>query len=132
MTISGRISGTRNTAISCRSAGGTELDAALLMMPLVRFVAPTDPVWLETLDAIGTHLCDDGLVYRYRNTDGLAGRGGRVHACTFWYVECLARAGRLDEAQMNFEKGLRYANTFGLFAEELDEGWRASAISRRP
>jgi GH15 family glucan-1,4-alpha-glucosidase len=101
--------------------GGTELDAALLMMPLMRFVSSTDPVWLKTLDAIEEHLCDDGLVYRYRNTDGLEGGEGAFTTCTFWYAECLARAGRLDDAQMILAKGLSYANTLGLFAEELDE-----------
>ena len=100
--------------------GGTELDAALLMMPLVRFVSATDPVWLKTLDAIGEQLCDDALVYRYRNADGLTGGEGAFTTCTFWYAECLARAGRLDEAQMLMAKGVRYANPLGLFSEELD------------
>ncbi|WP_242148346.1 glycoside hydrolase family 15 protein [Sphingomonas sp. BAUL-RG-20F-R05-02] len=100
--------------------GGTELDAALLMMPLVRFVPATDPVWLKTLDAIGTQLRDDGLVYRYRNADGLEGGEGAFTTCTFWYAECLARAGRLDEAQIVLGKGMAYANPLGLFSEELD------------
>lgn len=100
--------------------GGTELDAALLMMPLVRFVSATDPVWLKTLDAIGEHLRDDGLVYRYRNADGLTGGEGAFTTCTFWYAECLARAGRLEEAQMMMAKGVRYGNALGLFSEELD------------
>jgi len=100
--------------------GGTELDAALLMMPLVRFVSATDPVWLKTLDAIGEHLRDDGLVYRYRNSDGLTGGEGAFTTCTFWYAECLARAGRIDDAQMIMAKGVRYANALGLFSEELD------------
>ena len=100
--------------------GGTELDAALLMMPLVRFVSATDPVWLKTLDAIGDQLRDDGLVYRYRNADGLTGGEGAFTTCTFWYAECLARAGRLDDAQMIMAKGVRYANALGLFSEELD------------
>ena len=100
--------------------GGTELDAALLMMPLVRFVSATDPIWLKTLDAIGEHLRDDGLVYRYRNADGLTGGEGAFTTCTFWYAECLARAGRLDDAQMIMAKGVRYANALGLFSEELD------------
>lgn len=100
--------------------GGTELDASLLMMPLVRFVSATDPVWLTTLDAIGEQLRDDGMVYRYRNADGIAGGEGAFTTCTFWYSECLARAGRLDEAQMIIAKGARYANSLGLFSEELD------------
>jgi GH15 family glucan-1,4-alpha-glucosidase len=100
--------------------GGTELDAALLMMPLVRFVSATDPVWLQTLDAIGQQLCDDGLIYRYRNSDGLEGGEGAFTTCTFWYAECLARAGRLDRAQLVLAKGMAYGNALGLFSEELD------------
>ncbi len=103
-----------------QSRGGTQLDAALLMMPLVRFVSSTDPVWLTTLDAIGEHLRDDGLIYRYRNADGLEGGEGAFTTCTFWYAECLARAGRTDEAQMILAKGIAYANPLGLFSEELD------------
>ncbi|MGF6528832.1 glycoside hydrolase family 15 protein [Variovorax sp. PvP013] len=100
--------------------GGTALDGSLLLMPLVRFVSATDPVWLRTLDAIGEELCDDGLVHRYRNDDGLDGEEGAFTTCTFWYAECLARAGRLDAAQLQLEKGIRYGSTLGLFAEELD------------
>ncbi|WP_313539887.1 glycoside hydrolase family 15 protein [Sphingomonas sp.] len=100
--------------------GGTALDAALLMLPLVRFVSSTDPVWLKTLDAISAQLCDDGLVYRYRSDDGLAGDEGAFTTCTFWYAECLARAGRLEDAQLVLAKGIAYANHLGLFAEETD------------
>jgi GH15 family glucan-1,4-alpha-glucosidase len=103
-----------------QTRGGTDLDAALLMMPLVRFVSATDPVWLKTLDAIGAELSDDAMIYRYRNQDGLDGGDGAFTTCTFWYIECLARAGRLDEAQIIMAKGLGYANHLGLFAEELD------------
>ena len=99
---------------------GTELDAALLMMPLVRFVSATDPVWLATLDAIGEQLTSDGMVWRYRSDDGLQGADGAFTTCMFWYVECLARAGRLQDAQFEFEKCLGYANHLGLFSEELD------------
>ena len=103
-----------------QSRGGTELDAALLMMPLVRFISATDPVWLKTLDAIRDELTDDGLVFRYRNQDGLAGGEGSFTTCTFWYVECLARAGRLEEAREHMDRALGYANHLGLYSEELD------------
>jgi GH15 family glucan-1,4-alpha-glucosidase len=89
------------------------------MMPLVRFVGATDPKWLATLEAIGEDLSDDGQVYRYRIDDGLPGQEGTFVACSFWYVECLARAGRLDEARLNFEKLLAHGNHLGLFAEEI-------------
>jgi len=102
-----------------QTKGGTELDAALLMMPLMRFVSANDPVWLKTLDAIGEQLTDDGMVFRYRGDDGLKGGEGAFTTCTFWYVECLARAGRLDEAQMMMENALGQSNHVGLFSEEL-------------
>jgi GH15 family glucan-1,4-alpha-glucosidase len=107
-----------------QTKGGDQLDASLLMMPLVRFVSATDPVWLKTLDAIGEFLCDDGMIYRYRNDDGLEGGEGAFTTCTFWYVECLARAGRLDEARLAMGQGMSRANHLGLFSEELDKRGR--------
>ncbi len=104
-----------------RERGGRTVDGALLMMPLARFVSATDPVWLSTLDAIHHDLADDGLLWRYREDDGLPGNEGAFVACMFWYVECLARAGRLDEALLEMEKCLSYANHVGLYAEELDQ-----------
>jgi GH15 family glucan-1,4-alpha-glucosidase len=98
------------------------LDASLLLMPLVKFIAPTDPRWLSTLDQIGRELVSDSLVYRYNVTaspDGLAGDEGTFSMCSFWYVEALARAGRVDEARLAFEKMLTYANHLGLYAEEI-------------
>jgi GH15 family glucan-1,4-alpha-glucosidase len=98
------------------------LDASLLTMPLVKFIAPTDPRWLSTLDAISDELVSDSLVYRYNveaSPDGLRGEEGTFSICTFWYVEALARAGRLDDARLVFEKMLTYANHLGLYAEEI-------------
>jgi len=98
------------------------LDASVLLMPLVKFIAPTDPRWLSTLDAIGNELVSDSLVYRYNagaSPDGLHGEEGTFSICSFWYVEALARAGRLDEARLAFEKMLTYANHLGLYAEEI-------------
>ena len=98
------------------------LDASVLLMPLMKFAAPQDPRWLSTLDAIGTELVSDSLVYRYNadaSPDGLAGQEGTFSICTFWYVEALARAGRLDDARLIFEKMLTYANHLGLYAEQI-------------
>ncbi len=98
------------------------LDASVLLMPLVKFIAPTDPRWLSTLDAISAALVSDSLVYRYDHEaapDGLEGREGTFSICSFWYVEALARAGRLEEARLAFEKMLTYANHVGLYAEEI-------------
>jgi GH15 family glucan-1,4-alpha-glucosidase len=103
-----------------QTKGGETLDASLLLMPLVRFVSATDPRWLATLDAIGKTLADDGLVYRYKSADGLSGEEGSFSACSFWYAECLARAGDLRKARRVFEAILNYANHLGLYAEEFD------------
>lgn len=107
--------------------GSTEVDAAMLLMPLFRFVGATDPRWLATLNVIERDLVRDGMVYRYRNTegtDGLSGDEGAFTACSFWYIECLARAGQLDKAHLEFEQLLRYANPLGLYAEEFDRNGR--------
>jgi GH15 family glucan-1,4-alpha-glucosidase len=98
------------------------LDSSLLMMPLQGFVAPRDPMWISTLEAMDRELVSDSLVYRYNpaaSPDGLAGDEGTFSLCTFWYVEALARAGRLDEARLTFEKMHTYANHLGLYSEEI-------------
>jgi GH15 family glucan-1,4-alpha-glucosidase len=103
--------------------GSTRLDAACLLMPLVRFASPTDPRWLSTLRAVERRLAHDSLVHRYEivdeKVDGLSGTEGTVSICSFWYVECLSRAGDLEQARLVFEKMLGYANHLGLYAEEL-------------
>ena len=104
------------------------LDAAVLLMPLVHFIAPDDPRWLSTLDAIGEELVSDSLVYRYdpeASPDGLDGDEGTFSICTFWYVEALARAGRVHQARLAFEKMLTYANHVGLYSEELGSSGEA-------
>ncbi|MDX6315963.1 MAG: hypothetical protein QOF44_5427, partial [Streptomyces sp.] len=98
------------------------LDASLLMMPLAKFISPTDPKWLATLDALGEDMVSDSLVYSYDpqdSPDGMSGEEGTFSICSFWYVEALTRAGRLDEARLAFEKMLTYANHLGLYAEEI-------------
>jgi GH15 family glucan-1,4-alpha-glucosidase len=111
--------------------GSESLDAATLLMPLVFFVSPTDPRMLSTLDAINRSpslrgLVSNSLVYRYNveeTPDGLVGVEGTFNMCTFWLVEALTRAGkldrsRLDEARLMFEQMLGYANHLGLYGEE--------------
>jgi GH15 family glucan-1,4-alpha-glucosidase len=102
--------------------GSDLLDASLLLMPLVKFIAPTDPRWLSTLDAISDELVSDSLVHRYNPRafeDGLEEDEGTFSICSFWYVEALTRAGRVDEARLAFEKMLTYANHLGLYSEEI-------------
>jgi GH15 family glucan-1,4-alpha-glucosidase len=98
------------------------LDSSLLMMPLMGFIAPRDPMWLSTLAAMDRELVSDSLVYRYNpsaSPDGLAGNEGTFSLCTFWYVDALARAGRLDDARLTFEKMHTYTNHLGLYSEEI-------------
>jgi GH15 family glucan-1,4-alpha-glucosidase len=106
-----------------QAAGSKVLDASALLMPLIRFMSPTDPRWLSTLRAIEQELVSDSLVYRYHlgdgYTDGLIGQEGTFSMCSFWYVECLSRMGDLHKARFFFEKMLGYANHLGLYGEEL-------------
>jgi pentatricopeptide repeat protein len=98
------------------------LDSILLLMPIEGFIAPTDPMWLSTLDAMDHELVSDSLVYRYNpaaSPDGLHGDEGTFSLCTFLYVDALARAGRLDDAVLTFEKMQTYGNHLGLFSEEI-------------
>src|SRR5215470_10369953 len=91
-------------------------------MPLVGFASPTDPMWQSTLRAVDRELVSDSLVYRYdpsASPDGLRGHEGTFSICTFWYVDALARSGRLEDARLVFEKMLTYANDLGLFSEEI-------------
>jgi GH15 family glucan-1,4-alpha-glucosidase len=102
--------------------GADTVDAATLLMPLIRFIGPTDPKWLSTLKCIEKRLVSDSLVYRYRvdeKLDGLKGGEGTFSMCTFWYVECLSKAGQLNKARLFFEKMLGYANHVGLYSEML-------------
>jgi GH15 family glucan-1,4-alpha-glucosidase len=102
--------------------GTSALDAANLIMPLVFFVSPTDPRMIGTLNRTIAELVSDSLVHRYEigrgAGDGLTGREGTFNMCTFWLVEALTRAGRVEEARFIFEKMLTYANHLGLYAEE--------------
>jgi GH15 family glucan-1,4-alpha-glucosidase len=112
---------TRRTFVQHR--GSTIVDAANLLMPMVKFISPTDPQWRSTLRAIEEDLVDDSLVFRYRlrdaASDGLRGEEGTFTMCSFWYCEVLARSGDVQKARFLFEKMLGYANHLGLYAEEL-------------
>jgi pentatricopeptide repeat protein len=98
------------------------LDSSLLLMPIEGFISPTDPMWQSTLKAMDGELVSDSLVYRYNpaaSPDGLHGEEGTFSLCTFLYVDALARAGRLDDAVLTFEKMQTYGNHLGLYSEEI-------------
>jgi GH15 family glucan-1,4-alpha-glucosidase len=116
-----------------RYYGSNALDASLLLMPVVEFVGPTDPRWLETLDRVQKELTYDVLVERYEAesaSDAPADDRGAFGVCTFWLVECLTRAGRLDEARLTLEKMFSYANHLGLYAEKI--GYSGEALGNFP
>jgi len=103
--------------------GAKAVDASALLMPIVKFIGPKDLRWLSTLQQIDQRLVEDSLVYRYQGEQGadsgFSGQEGTFSICSFWYVECLARCGDLDQARLYFEKTLSYANHLGLYAEEI-------------
>jgi GH15 family glucan-1,4-alpha-glucosidase len=122
---------------------GDSLDASNLIMPMVFFMAPSDPRMLSTLHAINRSpkeggLVSDGLVYRYDSEtgeDGLKGGEGTFTMCSFWLVEALTRAGYVDgakltEARLLFERMLGHANHLGLYAEEI--GGSGEALGNFP
>ncbi len=105
--------------------GSDDLDASVLMIPLVGFLPPDDPRVISTVEAIERELVDGGFVLRYRTSsdgsvDGLTGREGAFLACSFWLVDCLHLIGREEEAREMFERLLRLRNDLGLLSEEFD------------
>jgi GH15 family glucan-1,4-alpha-glucosidase len=103
-----------------QTEGGACMDASVLLMPMVKFLSPADPRFLSTLRAVEEHLVTDSLVFRYDpESDGLDGAEGTFSICSFWYVEALTRAGRLEDAQLALEKMFTYANHVGLYAEQV-------------
>ena len=107
-----------------QSYGSRELDASLLMLPLVGYLRADDPRMLGTVAAIERELCEDGFVHRYNqfddSVDGLPPGEGAFVACTFWLADNYALVGRLDEARATFERLLSLRNDVGLLAEQYD------------
>jgi GH15 family glucan-1,4-alpha-glucosidase len=100
--------------------GSDDLDASVLLMPLVGFLPANDPRMLATVRSVQRDLTEDGMVLRYRSDDGLEGDEGTFVICTFWLVSCLAMAGQIAEAEALFERVVGFSNDLGLLAEEID------------
>ncbi len=100
--------------------GSDELDASMLVLPLVGFLPPDDPRVVSTIERIDAALGAGPLVYRYRGDDGLAGGEGAFLLCSFWTVDALTLTGRVDEAERRFQALLAYASPHGLLSEEVD------------
>jgi GH15 family glucan-1,4-alpha-glucosidase len=111
----------RKRGVFVQAFDRSQLDCALMLLPRVEFVDWTDERMTRTLAAIREDLdAGDGLLYRYRRSDGLKGREGAFLCCSFWLVECLARSGDLPGAREEFDKAVACANDLGLMSEEID------------
>ncbi|HEY8100675.1 MAG TPA: glycoside hydrolase family 15 protein [Burkholderiaceae bacterium] len=106
--------------IFVQSFGSPYLDAALLLLPRIGFVAYDDPCMIRTTDAICHALDRQGLLARYNSPDGLPGSEGSFLPCTFWLVRCLAYQGQPDRAWEYYRRAIGCANDIGLFSEEYD------------
>ena len=100
--------------------GGNELDATALMIPLLGLLPATDERVKSTITQIAEKLSVNGLVYRYLTDDGLPGREATFGICSFWLVDNLALAGRIDQARDVFERLIRYAGDLHLFSEQIE------------
>ena len=103
--------------------GSKELDASLLLMPMMGFLPVDDARVVSTIEAVQRELMEDGFVLRYRNSsgvDGLEGDEGAFLPCSLWLVAGLAKLGRTEEAVELFNRVLSVANDVGLFSEEYD------------
>jgi GH15 family glucan-1,4-alpha-glucosidase len=106
-----------------QSYGAAELDASLLILPLVGFLPADDERVVRTVDAIKLHTMHNGFIRRYQDDSGIDGLPGREEMflpCTLWLVDCLVLMGRIDEAAAIFRRVAVVANDVGLFSEEYD------------
>jgi GH15 family glucan-1,4-alpha-glucosidase len=105
--------------------GGSNVDAALLLIPAVGFLPPSDPRVQGTVRAVERELLKDGFVQRYqtgegKNVDGLPGSEGAFLACSFWLVDAYMLTGRTEEARALFQRLLALTNDVGLLSEQYD------------
>ena len=115
--------GVDDRGVFVQTYGSADLDASLLLVPIVGFLPATDPRVIATVAAIERELMVDGFVLRYRtgaDVDGLPGGEGAFLLCTFWMADALALQGRHDDARSLFERLLSLRNDVGLLSEEYD------------
>jgi GH15 family glucan-1,4-alpha-glucosidase len=115
--------GVDERGVFVQAYGSKTLDASLLLLPLLRFLPPSDPRIRATVLAIADELTKDGLVLRYRveeTDDGLTGEEGTFTICSFWLVSALIEVGEIDRGKRLCERLLSYASPLELYAEEMD------------
>lgn len=103
-----------------QSYGSDAMDASVLLMESYGFIKATDPKYISTVHAIERELCNDGLLYRYKNKDDFGEPTSSFTICTFWFINSLYQIGEKEKALTHFEKVLGYGNHLGLFSEDID------------
>ncbi len=103
-----------------QSYGSTDLDASTLLMEQYGFIKATDPRFVSTVQATEKELCNDGLMYRYKNNDDFGEPSSSFTICTFWLIDSLHKIGETDKARSYFDQLLSYSNHLGLFSEDID------------
>jgi GH15 family glucan-1,4-alpha-glucosidase len=103
-----------------QSYGSEALDASVLLMESYGFISPRDSRYISTVQAIDRELCNDGLMYRYRNADDFGLPSSSFTICTFWLINALFKIGEKEKAKRLFDQLLSYSNHLGLFSEDID------------
>ncbi len=103
-----------------QSYGSSDLDASVLLMESYGFIEAKDPKYVSTVKAIGEHLTNDGLLYRYKNKDDFGLPSSSFTICTFWYINSLFKIGEVEEAKRQFERLIGFSNHLGLMSEDID------------
>jgi len=100
--------------------GSSDLDASTLLMQSYGFIEADDPRFVSTVKATEKDLCEDGLMYRYKNNDDFGKPTSSFTICTFWLIDSLYKIGEKKKAKKMFDQLLSYSNHLGLFSEDID------------
>ncbi|KQC34224.1 glycoside hydrolase [Nonlabens sp. YIK11] len=103
-----------------QSYGSKDLDASTLLMQQYGFIQADDPRFISTVQATEKELCNDGLMYRYKNNDDFGEPSSSFTICTFWLIDSLHKIGETEKARAYFDQLLSYSNHLGLFSEDID------------
>ena len=103
-----------------QSYGSSDMDASVLLMEPYGFIDAKDPKYVGTVNAIERELCNDGLLYRYKNKDDFGLPSSSFTICTFWFINSLYKIGERRKAKKMFDQLLSYSNHLGLFSEDID------------
>ena len=117
-TILSRIWSERRQAIA-GALGGDELDASVLLLPMLGLLPASDPRFVKTTELIGKELSRNGFIMRYTEEDDFGAPETSFLSCQFWYIDAVAMIGRKDQAREMFQSLLTKRNAFGMFSEDL-------------